>query len=150
MSSPFSTLEEFNGAIDGPTEGAIYTFANAPAINIIALLVSVGIFLWFMVKTYTHAPGEKSSSMDRSLNSLSSFIVIGLLSFVAAEQLQKPSASEQAHQVESRSGLASAAKRAPLTPFGMIGGMMGGMTGLKRPSRRKSKYRHRQSRRPRR
>ena len=64
MSSPFSTIEEFNNVLDGPTEGAIYTFANSPVINIIALLVAVGIFIWFMVATYTtHA--DPSSSMDQ-------------------------------------------------------------------------------------
>ena len=53
MTSPFSTLEEFNAAIDGPTGGAIYTFAHTPAINAIALVASVGIFIWFIVATYS-------------------------------------------------------------------------------------------------
>ncbi|MEM9088767.1 MAG: hypothetical protein AAGC93_08500 [Cyanobacteria bacterium P01_F01_bin.53] len=82
MSSPFSTIEEFNGVLDGPTEGAIYTFAATPVINNIALLAAVGIFIWFIVKTYsTHA---EPSRMDKSMNHLSSFIVIGLLSLVVA------------------------------------------------------------------
>ncbi|MGB5914829.1 MAG: hypothetical protein WBG63_08185, partial [Phormidesmis sp.] len=56
MSSPFITIEEFNSATDGPTEGAIYTFANSPAINAIALVVAVGVFIWFLVATcMTHA-----------------------------------------------------------------------------------------------
>ncbi|MEO1620432.1 MAG: hypothetical protein AAFU53_05285, partial [Cyanobacteria bacterium J06632_3] len=100
------------------------------------------IFLWFMVKTYTTMPDEKPSSMERSLNHLSSFIVIGLLSFVGAEQLKQPSVTEQAQQIESRSRLANAAKHAPMALFGMM--------GLQLPSGRKSKYRRRQYRRPRR
>ena len=52
MSSPFKTIEEFNAAADGPTEGAIYTFAHTPIVNALALLVSVGIFVWFIIKTY--------------------------------------------------------------------------------------------------
>ncbi|MBE9061604.1 hypothetical protein [cf. Phormidesmis sp. LEGE 11477] len=81
MSSPFSTLEEFNSAIDGPTEGAIYTFANSPVINNIALIVAAGIFIWFIASTY-RTPAEPSRA-DKSMNNLSSFIVVGLLSLVA-------------------------------------------------------------------
>ena len=87
MTSPFSTLEEFNAAIDGPTGGAIYTFAHTPAINAIALVASVGIFVWFIVATY--ASNHELPAVDNSINRLSSFIVIGLLSLVAADQLQQ-------------------------------------------------------------
>lgn len=82
MSSPFSTIEEFNNVLDGPTEGAIYTFAGSPLINNIALLAAVGIFIWFIVKTYS--PHASPSRIDKSMNHLSSFIIIGLLSLVAA------------------------------------------------------------------
>lgn len=92
MSSPFSTLEEFNGAIDGPTGGAIYTFADKPAINNIALIVAVGLFLWFIVKTY--ATSHDPSAFDKSLNHLSTFIIAGLLSLVAADY-QHSSRSER-------------------------------------------------------
>ena len=87
MSSPFSTIEEFNNVIDGPTEGAIYTFAGSPMINNIALVVAVGLFIWFIVKTYS--PHAKTSSLDKSMNSLSSFIIVGLLSLVAIAHRQQ-------------------------------------------------------------
>ncbi|MEO1593207.1 MAG: hypothetical protein AAFU71_18225 [Cyanobacteria bacterium J06632_22] len=132
MPSPFSTLEEFNAAIDGPTGGAIYTFADRPAINAIALLVSVGIFLWFMVKTYATAHQEMST-MDKSINNLSSFIVAGLLSLVAVDQLQQPPVREQAHRRTSRTSLVSTAKRAPMALLGMV--------GLGLPARRRRRYR---------
>lgn len=134
MSSPFSTLEEFNGAIDGPTEGAIYTFAGSPAINAIALLVSVGLFLWFIVKTYTPAHHE-TSSMDKSISHLSSFIVAGLLSWVAADLIQ-PSIREQAYRSPPRSSLVSRARRVPLTLLGMVG------VGLPARRSRRQRYRH--------
>lgn len=134
MSSPFSTLEEFNGAIDGPTGGAIYTFAGSPAINAIALLVAVGIFLWFMVKTYATAHQE-TSSVDKSINSLSSFIVAGLLSLVAADQLQQPPVREQTHRSAPRSSLVTTAKRAPMALLGMV--------GLGLPARRAKRRRYR-------
>jgi len=137
MSSPFSTLEEFNGAIDGPTGGAIYTFAGSPAINAIALLVAVGIFFWFMVKTYSTAHHE-TSSVDRSMSQLSSFIVAGLLSLVAADQLQQPHIREQAHRSAPRASLVSTARRAPLALLGMI--------GVALPARRTKRRRYRPTR----
>ena len=120
MSSPFSTIEEFNNVLEGPTEGAIYTFANAPIINILALLAAVGIFVWFIVATYTtHA---EPTSVNKSLDRLSSFIIIGLLSFVAADYRQaarsdRPTAST-GHRVTN---LASAKRTLPLGLLGMIG-----------------------------
>ncbi|MEL6553793.1 MAG: hypothetical protein AAFQ63_10090 [Cyanobacteria bacterium J06621_11] len=97
MSSPFSTIEEFNNVLDGPTEGAIYTFAGSPLINNIALLAAVGIFIWFIVKTYS--PHASPSRIDKSMNHLSSFIIVGLLSLVTAHH---PYAKQQPATVESR------------------------------------------------
>lgn len=135
MSSPFSTLEEFNGAIEGPTGGAIYTFAGSPAINGVALLVSVGIFLWFMVKTYSTVHSE-TSGIDKSINNLSSFIVVGLLSLVTVDQFQQTSVREQVSSKSPRSSLVRTAKRAPLALLGVV--------SLGVPSRRsrRQRYRH--------
>ena len=138
MPSPFSTLEEFNAAIDGPTGGAIYTFAHTPAINAIALIASVGIFVWFIVATYStshHLP-----SVDKSINRLSSFIVIGLLSLVAADQIQQTHRHADPTQETPKTGQLS--KRAtPLALLGMIGV---GLPGLDRGKsrRRKRSYRN--------
>jgi hypothetical protein len=132
MASPFSTLEEFNAAIDGPTGGAIYTFAHTPAINNIALLVCVGIFIWFIVATYS--PGHHLPSVDKSINRLSSFIVIGLLSLVAADQIQK---THQPSQAESpKATLAQSSRRA--APLALLG-----MTGIGLPKLRRSKSQRR-------
>ncbi|MBX2865643.1 MAG: hypothetical protein KTR27_18985 [Leptolyngbyaceae cyanobacterium MAG.088] len=140
MTSPFSTLEEFNAAIDGPTGGAIYTFAHTPAINAIALLVSVGIFIWFIVATYsTH---HELPSVDKSLNRLSSFIVIGLLSLVAADQLQHKNQHRQAAQDSSKTSFTQSSRRAaPLALLGMTGI---GLPNLRRgkSQRRKRSYRN--------
>ncbi|MEL6776929.1 MAG: hypothetical protein AAFO06_06705 [Cyanobacteria bacterium J06597_16] len=119
MSSPFATLEEFNNAIDGPTGGAIYTFAGAPIINVLALLAAVGIFVWFMIATYTtHA---EPPAINKSIDRLSSFIVIGLLSLVAADF--KPSAQagqeSQAPQATHRTTLIQLSRKA--APFGLLG-----------------------------
>lgn len=117
MSSPFSTIEEFNAAIDGPTEGAIYTFANTPIVNILALLVAVGIFVWFIVATYNTHATPPAATLDRSLNHLSSFIVIGLLSLVAADhrQVNPDKRAETAPQASSQ-----VSQRVPLGLLGMV------------------------------
>ncbi|PSR18329.1 hypothetical protein C8255_08035 [filamentous cyanobacterium CCP3] len=110
MSSPFSTFEEFEGAIDGPTGGAIYTFANNPAINTIILLICVGLFIWFLVRTFT--THYNVPAVDKSLNHLSAFIVAGLLSIAGAEyrQINQPyqPAEAQPQATVQRSGARSA------------------------------------------
>lgn len=119
MSSPFSTLEEFNGAIDGPTGGAIYTFAGSPAINNIALLVAVAIFFWFIYATYsTH---HDLPSVDKSLTRLSSFIVVGLLSLVAIEQLPQNHRAEPSAQGSHPSRQYKVSRQTPLGLLGLAG-----------------------------
>ncbi len=156
MSSPFTTIEEFNGALDGPTGGAIYTFATNPGINAIALLASVGIFVWFIVSTYrTHT--TSTSRMDKSLNHLITFIAVGLLSFVAAShrQMVRPNTPEVTAQREvtqrevSRGVYQSAARQLPL--LGLLGIVSAGLPSLQRLSNQKRGRRSRfsQSYRPR-
>lgn len=140
MSSPFSTLEEFNGAIDGPTGGAIYTFANAPMINNIALLASVGIFIWFIVKTYnTHA---EPPAMDRSLSKLSTFIVVSLLSIVAVTQGKPSQVEPQNFAAASERLLPSSRRTVPLGVLGIAGvSMQTAKTALSRRGRKRRKSR---------
>ena len=132
MTSPFSTLEEFNAAIDGPTGGAIYTFAHTPAINAIALVASVGIFIWFIVATY--ASNHEIPAVDKSISRLSSFIVIGLLSLVAADQFQQTHQNRQATQAAPR--LAESSRQA--APLALLG-----IAGIGLPKLRRSKSQRR-------
>lgn len=118
MTSPFSTIEEFNAAADGPTEGAIYTFANTPIVNILALLVAVGIFVWFIVATYSTHAAAPAAKLDKSLNHLSSFFVIGLLSLVAADHRQVTPAERAETAPQTR--LSQVSRRAPLGLLGMV------------------------------
>ena len=111
--SPFTTIEEFNGAADGPTEGALYTFAQNPTLNNVALLVAVGLFVWFIVSAY--ATHHEVPPIDKSLSRLSSFIIVGCLSLVAADHQSsscpgKPMRTEQAiisHRSPSQLGFLS-------------------------------------------
>ncbi len=133
MSSPFSTIEEFEGAIDGATEGAIYTFYNSPVVNIIALLIGVVLFCWFIFKTFsTHydLPG-----VDKSLNSLSVLLVAGLLSLTGAEYRQ----NRQSTQATEAIPQAVAYQQPTRTPLGLLG-----LVGIGLPSVRRTKGRYRQ------
>ncbi|MFQ4135175.1 hypothetical protein PGN35_002540 [Nodosilinea sp. PGN35] len=130
MSSPFSTFEEFEGAIDGPTAGAIYTFANSPAINAIALVICVGIFLWFLVRTF--ATHYEVPAVDKSLNHLSALIVAGLLSLAGAEYRQTPRPTQPA---EARPQ-ATAPHGGTRTALGLLG-----VAGIGLPTRLRSRRR---------
>ncbi|MEO0374343.1 MAG: hypothetical protein AAF329_06855, partial [Cyanobacteria bacterium P01_A01_bin.17] len=81
--SPFSTIEEFKDAADGPTEGAIYTFAHNPTLNNIGLVIAVGLFIWFIASTY--AANNTTPPIDKSLSRLSSFIIICFIYFFSAD-----------------------------------------------------------------
>ncbi|WP_017300006.1 hypothetical protein [Nodosilinea nodulosa] len=129
MSSPFSTYAEFEGAVDGPTGGAIYTFANSPAVNIIALLIGVGFLIWFIVRTFsTH---YEVPAVDRSLNHLSAFIVAGLLSLTGAAYQQTVQPNQPAE------AMTQAMTHRPGTPatLGLLGLLGVGLPGRQRRSK---------------
>lgn len=128
MSSPFSTFEEFQGAIDGPTGGAIYTFAGSPAINTIALLIGIGVFLWFLVRTFT--THYELPAIDHSLNHLSAFIVAGLLSLAGAEYRQ----TVQPHQPAINQPQAVAPRPGARSALGLLG-----LVGVALPGRPKAR-----------
>ncbi len=143
MSSPFSTIDEFQGAIDGPTEGAIYTFASSPAINSIALLIGIGIFFWFLSKTFSTR--YEANTVDKSLNHLSAFIVAGLLSLAGAEyqQTHQPHSPDKAQPqaVSPRSGATTALGFLGMAGIGLPARQRWSKTATKRPARRKGLYR---------
>ncbi|MGF1567142.1 MAG: hypothetical protein ACFCVD_03555 [Nodosilinea sp.] len=129
MSSPFSTIEEFQGAVDGPTSGAIYTFAHAPIVNNLALLVAVGLFIWFIFRTFsTH---YEVPAIDKSLNHLGVLLVAGMLSLVGAEY-------RQTSQPDVASAATPEAMAAPhqsgKVPLGLLG-----LTGVGLPTWRRAK-----------
>lgn len=142
MSSPFTTLEEFNGAISGPTKGAIYTFANSTVINHIALLLSVGIFVWFIVRTY--ATRHHIPKIGRTLTHLSLFFVAGLLSSASVMSSQQPTSRKQVTQAKIQHGISCSRKlnRTITVPTGFTG--MLGMISF--PFSKRSSTRRRQRR----
>ncbi|MGG6240425.1 hypothetical protein ACQ4N7_17510 [Nodosilinea sp. AN01ver1] len=138
MSSPFSTYEEFEGAIDGPTGGAIYTFANSPAINTILLLICVGLFIWFLIRTFkTH---YEVPAVDKSLNHLSAFIVAGLLSLAGAEYRQTPQ-PHQATEAQPQAMMQRPGAKSALGLLGLAGVGLPLRSRSTKASRRKGLYR---------
>ncbi|NJL45526.1 MAG: hypothetical protein HC922_06890 [Leptolyngbyaceae cyanobacterium SM2_3_12] len=119
MSSPFSTIEEFEGAIDGPTGGAIFTFAHTPIVNTIALLIAVGLFIWFMVGTY--ATHHELPKVDRPLNHLSVWIVAGLLSLVGADYRAQHPATQAPAEATAPSATAPPSRKVPAALLGLTG-----------------------------
>ncbi|PZV02916.1 MAG: hypothetical protein DCF32_14490 [Leptolyngbya sp.] len=125
MSSPFDTYEEFEGAIDGPMGGAIYTFAHNPTINAIALLIGVGLFFWFLARTFKSH--YDLPIPEKALNHLSTFIVAGLLSLAGLEHRQ----TVQPHQPAARAEAVSQ-RPSPKAALGLLG-----LVGIGLPTRQR-------------
>ena len=140
MSSPFTTIEAFNNAADGPTEGAIYTFAQAPIFNYIALIVAVGLFVWFIIKAYgSHAT---SPDVKQSNNHLLLLLIAGLLSSFAADIKPsiRPSKIQRSYRTLSYPKIPASQRTANLFSLGLLGMVTPGGT-----SRRGSAIRKRRS-----
>jgi hypothetical protein len=131
--SPFTTIEEFKGATDGPTEGAIYTFAQNPTLNNIALVIAVGLFVWFIISTY--ATHHRVAPLDKSLSRLSSLIIVGFLSFVSADYRSPPRPAKPTQTQHT-----AVLRRAPsLSLLGLLGL---GLPLVLRPKSRQRKKRY--------
>jgi hypothetical protein len=141
MSSPFSTIEEFEAAIDGPTGGAIYTFAHMPVVNAIALLIAVGLFIWFVICTFSTRYEE--SSGERSVQNLTMLILAGLLSLVGVEH---PQNQTQTHATTHQMPQATAMRQSRQNPVGWLGLVGLGGARLRRSAHRKGRNRRRISR----
>jgi len=132
MSSPFQTLDEFKQAADGPTEGAIYTFANNPGIIGIALLVSVLPLLWFIYASYTIKPDRPETHTSVNLSVL---IVAGLVSLFGSLNHSDSQAAREA-ALKRGTGTTVSTNHRPLTPIALLG-LAGGALPLFRRSRKK-------------
>ncbi|GAB4376841.1 MAG: hypothetical protein Kow00121_24710 [Elainellaceae cyanobacterium] len=116
MSSPFQTIEEFNQATEGPTGGAIYTFANNPALIGIAIIASVLLFCWFIYASFTVKAEQEKVSNPVNLSVL---IVAGLVSLASSLfPGHTDSAKEASARRETR---ATASAPHHQTPFALLG-----------------------------
>lgn len=135
--SPFNGWEEFEGAVDGPTGGAIYTFADRPALIGIMVIVAALVFLYFIYAAFQIKAGESGAKSPPALGLL---LVAGAASAMAT--LYEGWIEREAVQQASRPGkVAALTQQAREMPIALIG-----MTGLAGTTRRKSSRRGRRLR----
>ncbi|MGF1499451.1 MAG: hypothetical protein ACFB8W_21890 [Elainellaceae cyanobacterium] len=127
--SPFSTWEEFEGAIDGPTGGAIYTFADRPALIGISIIVAALVFLYFIYAAFHIKSGHSSAKSPPVLGLL---LAAGVASAMASlyEGVVERGTVRQASRSEM-SQVARNNRKAPVALLGMTG--LAGVTQRKRP-----------------
>ena len=127
--SPFKTWEAFDGAIDGPTGGAIYTFADRPALIGVMVVVAALIFLYFIYASFHISSGHSTAKSPPMLGLL---LVAGAAS--AMTSLYEGAMERESGRQTARPGQSQvtepAARKAPLALFGMTGLM--GLSGRKR------------------
>ncbi|NER85329.1 MAG: hypothetical protein F6K42_38705 [Leptolyngbya sp. SIO1D8] len=127
--SPFKTWEEFEGTIDGPTGGAIYTFADRPALIGIMVVVSALLFLYFIYASFNISSGKSTAKSPPMLGML---LIAGAASAMTA--LYEGFTDLGTVQQTSRSGeVSQPTKRSQKLPVAMLG-----MMGLAGASRKRS------------
>lgn len=133
--SPFATAEEFAGAIDGPTGGAIYTFADRPAINGILIVVSALMFIYFL---YSAFHTKINDAPPKSLATLGALFLAGAVSLGSAvyDAYAARNAQEASHRRPTTQAIASNSRPVPPALVGLVG-----MLGLPKIGRRSQKRR---------
>ncbi|MEM6522124.1 MAG: hypothetical protein AAF722_22665 [Cyanobacteria bacterium P01_C01_bin.70] len=130
--SPFQTWEEFEGAVDGPTGGAIYTFADRPALIGIMVVVAALVFLYFLYAAFHISSGESTAKPPSALGLL---LVAGAASAMTA--LYEGFTEQKPVRQAARSGeVAQASTSSRQLPAAMVG-----MLGLVSVSKRKKSSR---------
>ncbi|MEB3357308.1 MAG: hypothetical protein VKK04_11330 [Synechococcales bacterium] len=127
--SPFRSWEEFEGAADGPTGGAIYTFADRPALIGIMVVVAALIFLYFIYASFHIKSGHSSAKSPSVLGML---LVAGAASAMASlyEGVVERGTVHQASRSGEMSQISKQSHQPPVALLGMIG-----LTGASRRKR---------------
>lgn len=131
--SPFQSWEEFEGAIDGPTGGAIYTFADRPVLIGIMLVVAALIFLYFLYASFHISGGESTAKSPSTLGLL---LVAGAASAMASlyEGFNEQNRVREAARPGEVTQVSETSRKLPAAMVGMMG--MVGVTKRKKSSRR--------------
>ncbi|MEL6383748.1 MAG: hypothetical protein AAFQ89_15090 [Cyanobacteria bacterium J06626_18] len=131
--SPFETWEDFEGAIDGPTGGAIYTFADRPALIAIMIIVAALVFLYFLYAAFHISSGESSAKSPPTLGLL---LVAGAASAMATlyEGVVEKTSVQHASRSDEVSQPTKQSRKLPLAMIGMTG--LAGVVKRKKPGRR--------------
>jgi len=129
--SPFDSWEAFEGAVDGPTGGAIYTFADRPALIGITIVVAALVFLYFIYASFCIKSGNSNAKSPPVLGLL---LATGAASAMASfyEGVTERGAVQQASP-PGQSRLTKQARKVPVALLGMTG--LAGVSGRKRPRR---------------
>ncbi|MEM9008529.1 MAG: hypothetical protein AAGE59_34090 [Cyanobacteria bacterium P01_F01_bin.86] len=135
--SPFKTWEEFEGAIDGPTGGAIYTFADRPALIGIMVFVAALIFLYFIYASFHISSGHSSAKTPPVLGML---LVAGAASAMASlyEGFTERKTVHQASRSSEVSQVAKPSQKMPAALLGVVG--MVGVSKRKRSLNRRIRF----------
>lgn len=131
--SPFKTWEEFEGTVDGPTAGAIYTFADRPALIGIMVVVSALVFLYFIYASFNISGGKSTAKSPTALGLL---LVAGAASAMASlyEGFAEQSTVRQAARSGEVSHVTQTSRKLPAAMVGMMG--LVGVSKRKKSSRR--------------
>lgn len=135
--SPFGTWEEFEGAIDGPTGGAIYTFADRPALIGVMVFVAALIFLYFLYVAFNVKNGHSTAKSPQVLAIL---MLVGATS--AMTSLYENVRSNDTRRVSDRYEVGQLTQSSRSESAALLG--MIGMAGV---SKRKRIHKVRQRRR---
>lgn len=135
--SPFANWAEFEGAMDGPTGGAIYTFADRPALNGIALVVGALVFIYFLYSTFHTKYNDEPHPSPTSLGAVILAGMVSLASAVydgyAAKEVRE--ASTRRSQTES---IANGQRQMPAFLVGLVG-LGAAPSALRKRSKRRRK-----------
>jgi hypothetical protein len=119
VASPFRTWEEFEGALDGPTEGAIFTFADRPAITAVLIIVSALMFIYFLYASFHTKVNDEPAKSPTALGVL---FLAGAVSLASA--MYDAYANRQPQEaLRRRSGPEAIARHRPNNPafLGLVG-----------------------------
>ena len=118
--SPFKTWEEFEGAIEGPTGGAIYTFADRPALIAIMIVVAALVFLYFIYASFNIKGGESSAKSPTVLGML---LLAGTASAMASlyEGFMERGTGQQASRSGEMEQVTKQSRKAPAVMLGAVG-----------------------------
>ena len=135
--SPFKTWEEFDGALDGPTGGAIYTFADRPALIGIMVVVAALVFVYFIYASFNMKAGESDAKSPPMLGLL---LVAGAASAMASlyEGFTERGNVQQASRSAEVAQVTKPSRKSPAAMLGMLG--MVGVSKRKRSSHRRMRF----------
>ena len=126
--SPFSTWEEFEGAIDGPTGGAIYTFADRPALIGVMIFVAALVFIYFLYSAFNIKNGHSTAKSPQVLAVL---MLVGAAS--AMTSLYENVRGNDTRRASDRYEVAQSTQSSRSKPAALLG--MAGIAGMSKRKR---------------